>query len=66
MMKLFIRFLQRLLIFVLGILCIWVIVFVFRFVDARRSWILALAITYGIAAYVILPRAVLPLPMGGF
>jgi LssY C-terminus len=58
MMRLFIRFLQRLLIFVLGILCIWVIVFVFRFVDARRSWILALAITYGTAAYVILPRAV--------
>jgi hypothetical protein len=34
------------------------IVFVFRFVDNRRSWILALALTYGIAAYIILPRAV--------
>jgi hypothetical protein len=57
-MRLLIRFLRRLLIFALGILCIWLIVFVFRFVDARRSWILALATTYGIAAYIILPRAV--------
>jgi hypothetical protein len=58
MMRLFIRFLQRLLILVLGIICIWMIAFVFRFVDARRSWILALAVAYGVAAYVILPRAV--------
>jgi hypothetical protein len=50
--------LRRLLIFGLGILSIWLIVFVFRFVDNRRSWILALAFTYGIAAYIILPRAV--------
>ena len=58
MTRLLIRFLRRLLIFALGILCIWLIVFVFRFVDARASWILALAATYGMAAYVILPRAV--------
>jgi LssY C-terminus len=58
MMRLLIRFLRRLLIFALGIFSIWLIVFVFRFVDARASWILALAATYGIAAYVILPRAV--------
>jgi LssY C-terminus len=58
MMRLLIRFLRRLLIFALGVFSIWLIVFVFRVVDARRSWILALAITYGIAAYVILPRAV--------
>jgi LssY C-terminus len=58
MTRLFIRFLRRLLIFALGIFSIWLIVFVFRFVDARASWILALAATYGMAAYVILPRAV--------
>ncbi len=58
MTRLLIRLLRRLLIFALGILCIWLIVFVFRVVDARRSWILALAVTYGMAAYVILPRAV--------
>jgi LssY C-terminus len=58
MTRLLIRALRRLLIVALGIVSIWLIVFVFRFVDARRSWILALAITYGIAAYVILPRAV--------
>jgi hypothetical protein len=58
MTRLLIRFLRRLLIFALGILCIWLIVFVFRFVDARASWILALAATYAMAAYVILPRAV--------
>jgi hypothetical protein len=57
-MRLLIRFLRRLLIFGLGILSIWLIVFVFRFVDNRRSWILALAFAYGIAAYAILPRAV--------
>jgi hypothetical protein len=58
MTRLLIRFLRRLLIFALGILCIWLIVFVFRFVDARASWILALTATYATAAYVILPRAV--------
>ncbi len=58
MTRLLIRFLRRLLIFALGILCIWLIVFVFQFVDARASWILALAATYGMAAYIILPRAV--------
>jgi hypothetical protein len=58
MLRLLIRFLRRLLILALGVVCIWLIVFVFRVVDARRSWILALAVTYGIAAYVILPRAV--------
>jgi LssY C-terminus len=58
MMRSLIRFLRRALIFALGLLCIWLIVFVFRVVDARRSWILALAVTYAMAAYVILPRAV--------
>jgi hypothetical protein len=53
------RLLQRLLIFGLGILCVWLIVFViFETADRRLPWILAVGITYEIAAYVILPRAV--------
>jgi hypothetical protein len=51
--------LQRLLILGLGIFSVWLIVFVvFKFADRRLPWILALGLTYGIAAYVILPRAV--------
>ena len=52
------RLLRCLLILGLGILCVWLIVFVFRFTDHRLPTILALALTYGIGAYVILPRAV--------
>ena len=52
------RLLRRLLILGLGILCVWLIVFVFRLTDHRLPTILALALTYGIGAYVILPRAV--------
>jgi hypothetical protein len=49
---------QRLLVFALGVLSVWFIVFVvFDFADQRLPWILALAVTYGIAAYVILPRS---------
>jgi LssY C-terminus len=58
MMRLLIRFLRRLLIFALGVFSIWLIVFVFRIVDNKWSWILALAVTYAIAAYLILPRTV--------
>ena len=43
----------------LGILSVWLIVFVvFRFADHRLPWILALGVTYAIAAYIILPRVV--------
>jgi hypothetical protein len=53
------RLLQRLLIFGLGVASVWLIVFVvFRFADHRLPWVLALGVTYGLAAYVILPRAV--------
>jgi hypothetical protein len=53
------RSLQRLLVVGVGILSIWLIVFVvFRITENRLPWILALAATYGIGAYVILPRAV--------
>jgi hypothetical protein len=52
------RLLHRLLILGLGILSVWLIAFVFRFTDQRLPTILALALTYGIAAYIVLPRAV--------
>jgi LssY C-terminus len=52
------RLLQRLLILGLGILAVWLIAFVFRFTDRRLPSLLALALTYAIAAYLILPRIV--------
>ena len=57
-MRLLKRFLRRVLIFGLGVLCVWLIVFVFRLTDRRLPTILAVALTYGAAAYIILPRAV--------
>ena len=54
-----IRLLQRLAILGLGALSVWLIVFVvFQFADQRLPWVLALSVTYGIGAYLILPRAV--------
>jgi len=53
------RSLQRLLVVGVGVIGIWLIVFVvFRITENRLPWILALAATYGIGAYVILPRTV--------
>jgi hypothetical protein len=53
------RFFQRLLVLGLGVITVWLIVFViFRFADHRLPWVLALGVTYGLAAYVILPRAI--------
>jgi LssY-like putative type I secretion system component LssY len=49
---------QRAAIFGLGVLSVWLIVDVFNWVDAELPSILALAATYGLAAYVILPYAV--------
>ena len=58
-MRLIIRFVQRVLILALGVLTVWLIVFVFfEFEDHRLPWALALGLTYGLAAYVILPRIV--------
>ena len=58
-MRLIKRLLRRLLIFGLGIFCVWLIVFVvFEIADRRLPWILAVGITYGIAAYIVLPRAI--------
>jgi LssY C-terminus len=43
----------------LGIVSVWLIVFVFfEFEDHRLPWVLALSLTYGVAAYIILPRIV--------
>jgi len=53
------RLLQRLLILALGIFTVWLIVFVvFETVDRRLPWILAVSTTYGLAAYIILPRVI--------
>jgi hypothetical protein len=50
---------QRLLILGLGIFSAWLIVFVvFEDADRRLPWFLAAALAYGIAAYVVLPRAI--------
>ena len=58
-MRLLIRLLQRLAILGLGVVSVWLIVFVvFDFADRRLPWAVALGLTYAIAAYVILPRAV--------
>ena len=58
-MRLLMRIVQRLLILGLGIVSVWLIVFVvFDFADQRLPWLLALSLTYVVAAYVILPRAV--------
>jgi hypothetical protein len=48
-----------LLVFGLGVATVWLIVFVvFRIADHRLPWVLALGVTYGLAAYIILPRTV--------
>ena len=58
-MRLIKRLLRRLLIFGLGIFCFCLIVFVvFETADRRLPWILAVGIAYGIAAYIVLPRAI--------
>ena len=58
-MRLLNRLLQRLVIFGLGVFSVWLIVFVvFDTADRRLPWILAVGLTYAIAAYVILPRII--------
>jgi hypothetical protein len=54
-----VRALQRLAILGIGVVSVWLIVFVvFRIADRRLPWILAVGATYAVAAYVVLPRAV--------
>jgi hypothetical protein len=51
--------LQRLLVLALGIVTVWLIAFVFFDVaDRRLPLAVAVAVTYGLAAYVVLPRAI--------
>ena len=58
-MPFLIRLLQRLLIFGLGALCVWLIAFViFDFADKRLPWAVAIAVTYGLGAYIVIPRAI--------
>lgn len=58
-MRWFKLLLRRLLVFALGALTVWLIAFViFKRADQRLPVALAVAFTYGLAAYVILPRAV--------
>jgi hypothetical protein len=59
MIRLLNRWIRRLLVLALGVFSVWLIVFVvFRSADNRLPWIVALALTYVIAAYVVLPRTV--------
>src|SRR6201991_4217358 len=59
MKRLLRRLFQRLLIFGLGIFSVWLIVFVvFDTADQRLPWLVAVSLTYAIAAYIILPRVV--------
>jgi LssY C-terminus len=58
MVRALIRFSQRVLVLGLGVLTVWLIVYVFRLVDRRLPSVLALALSYAIAAYLILPRSV--------
>src|SRR6185369_636519 len=57
-MRLAIRTLQRVAIFGLGVLSVWLIVDVFELVDRKLPSVLALSVTYGVGAYLILPRVV--------
>ena len=57
-MRLIILWLRRLAVLLLGVVAVWFILFVFRVTDHRLPWIVALAMSYALAAYVILPRVV--------
>ena len=57
-MRLLLRLLRRATVLGLGVLTVWLIVFVFDFTDRRLPTVLAVAVTYGIAAYIVLPRIV--------
>jgi hypothetical protein len=57
-LRVLVLFFQRLAVFALGVLSVWLIVFVFRLTDRRLPSTLAVIVAYGFAAYVILPRVV--------
>jgi hypothetical protein len=57
--RLLILFVQRLAIFGLGVVSVWLIAFVvFDFAEQQLPWAIALGATYAVAAYGILPYAV--------
>jgi hypothetical protein len=59
MMRLLNRWLRRVLVLALGAFSVWLIVFIiFRTADNRLPWTVAVALTYVVAAYVVLPRTV--------
>jgi LssY C-terminus len=59
MVRFLARIVRRLVVLALGVFSVWLIVFViFDTADNRLPWIVAVAVTYAIAAYVILPWAV--------
>lgn len=58
-LRLLARLFQRFLVLCLGVVSVWLIVFVvLDTADHRLPWILAASLTYGLAAYVILPNVV--------
>jgi hypothetical protein len=57
-LRLIVLWLRRLAVLLLGVLAAWLILFAFRITDHRLPWIVALGVTYALAAYVILPRVV--------
>jgi hypothetical protein len=57
-LRFFVLWLRRLAVVLLGAFAIWLIAFVFRLTDHRLPTVLALASTYAVAAYVVLPRIV--------
>src|SRR5579863_7730041 len=57
-MRFLIRQLRRLIVLGLGVFTVWLVVYVFQFTDRRLPTLLALAVTYGVAAYIVLPRIV--------
>ena len=58
-MRLLQRLWRHIMVFLLGVVTVWLIVFVvFQVTDNTLPWIVAVAVTYGLAAYIILPRAI--------
>ncbi|MEG6507784.1 LssY C-terminal domain-containing protein [Methyloligella sp. 2.7D] len=57
-MRLLLLTLQRTAVVIIGAFAVWLIVYVFNWADGDLPTILALAITYGVGAYLILPYAV--------
>jgi LssY C-terminus len=59
MTRALIRLLRRLLVLAIGAFSVWLIVFViFRFAENQLPWVVAVSLTYVVAAYAVLPRAV--------